>query len=407
MENKQENQENMEEYLQAFGTASVQPEFEGYKIFKLKTPDAKKGETITTLILRLLPQMHSLKADPTGWRRFYGNHYGHYGNNARNPEKPRPRPFGCIQKKNLKTKEIERHCPKCDQMEIKRGKQAKREREIETANPHIAKIENDTDRKRALRELCKKDKDWMVQNEWLRKHNCDKKWWINVMDQEGQFGVLQVSHDFFKKGLEVKLKEWRDNNKIDVFHPINGLWLKFTRTGSNPRVTDSVDLLRKTVVKDGEEVEVKEKAPMTMEQLRRAVKICPDLDKDCVTFLSVEKMQALIDSKGDLDKVDEIWDGPKAISDSSSSSSDGSAGDTASETLQGKQETPAEPPKDKAPSDDLAAQEAALEAQMAALRARRAAGTTTSPPKEEKQEAPAGSSDDAEDFLSNFSVSDD
>lgn len=401
--------ENQEEGLDGFGSASVEQEFDGFKIFKLKTPDEKKQETITELIVRLIPPIKSLKADPTGWRRFYGNHYGHYGNNPRNPEKPRPRPFACIQEKNFKSGEIKVHCPKCDQMEVYRGKQKRRQEEIVAANPQLAKIENEKDREKAIRDLCKPDKTFATYSEWLRKHNCDKKWWINVMAKDGSFGVLQISHDTFKKKLELKLKEWRDSKKLDVFHPIKGVWLRFTRTGQNPRVNDDVEILKESIEKDGETYEKIVHAPMTNDQIQRALKILPDLDKDCVIVLSTEKMQALIDSKGDQDKVDEIWDGPKK--DRASTGSSLGVATSLEDALESSEEPAAEGSKETmvaaagtaaaAPDTSaLDAQEAVLEAQMKALRERKAAAATA-------KAAPAAvvsATDDPDDFLSSFSA---
>lgn len=397
-------EDNQEESIEGFGSASVEQEFDGFKIFKLKTPDEKKQESQTELIVRLLPPMHSLKADPTGWRRFYGNHYGHYGNNPRNPEKPRPRPFGCIQDKNFKSGEIRVHCPKCDQMEVYRGKQKRRQEEIVAANPHLSKIENEKDREKAIRDLCKPDKVFATYSEWLRKHNCDKKWWINVMAKDGSFGVLQLSHDTFKKKLEIKLKEWRDNKKLDVFHPIKGVWLRFTRTGQNPRVTDEVNLYTETVEKDGDTYEKIMHAAMTPDQIKRALKVCPDLAKDCVVVLPKEKIQALIDTKGDQDKVDLIWDGEKKESKSvgTSSSLEDSLDEPDTSTKepetasQGKAETKVETkaePEAAAEDDD----EAKALAALAAARARKEAKAkaAASPP-------PSSASDDPEDFLATF-----
>jgi hypothetical protein len=90
--------------MSGFGKANIETQFDGFKYFKLRTPDVKKGETETTLIVRLLPSMKSYR-DSGEWKFFYGQHYGYAGVNSRDPSKPRSRPFGCIQKKN-KNKEI-------------------------------------------------------------------------------------------------------------------------------------------------------------------------------------------------------------------------------------------------------------------------------------------------------------
>jgi hypothetical protein len=339
-----------------------------------------------------------------GWRVYVGKHFGHYGNNSRNPEKPRARPFGCIQKKNLRTKEIEIACPKCDQIEIVRGKQKKREGEVLKANPDIAAIESEKDRERALREVCKADNVYASYSEWLKKHNCDRKWWMNVMTLNGTFEAFGISHTTMKDKLEPKLKEWREKKKIDVFHPQKGVWLRFTRTGTRPRVTDSVELFMETVERDGEIVEKVKFAPLDKVMIARAIKECPDLGKDVVQVLPVAKIQALIEAKGDLDKTDEIWDGPKNKPVRSTSSlesvaddvSDDDAGTSsaASSSLESAAEEPAAP----TPASDVDAEEAALEAQMKALQAKKAAkAAAASKPAVKAEES-------ADDFLAGFSA---
>lgn len=374
----------------AFGTASLDREYDGYKVFKLKVPDAKKQEDSTEFICRFLPPMKSLKDQSNAWKMFYGNHYGHYGN-GKSADKPRSRPFGCIERKD-RNREIIVHCPKCDQMEVTRSKQKARESELKAANPSVA------DNERAMKDICRADSAYAAYNEWLKKHNCDKKWYINVMAQDGSFGVLMVTYTTMKDVIEPKLKTWRDGKKIDVFHPFKGVWLKFTRTGVAPRVTDSVELLMEEVDFNGEKLERPKVSVLTKEQIARALKICPDLAKDVVKFLPVDKMTALVESKGDLDKVDEIWDGPKKDKVA--------AGGSLEDGLEGASTDPELDALDKVMSLETSptaitstnagtnvqavdAEEAALEAQMKAL-------------KERKAKKSATPSESAEDFLSAF-----
>ncbi len=386
----------------AFGTASLDREYDGPKTFKLKVPDSKKNEETTEFICRLLPPMKSLKDQQHAWKKFYGIHYGHSGNNPRDAQKNRPRPFACIEEKDYRTKEIKVHCPKCDQMEVMRSKQKTRESELKLANPSVAENE------KAMKDICRADATYASYTEWLKKHNCDKKWYINVMSYAGEFGVLHLTYTTMKDVLEPKLKEWRDKDKLDVFHPHKGVWLRFTRSGVAPRVTDNVDLFMDSVeISPGRIVKEVKNAPLTKEQIQRALKICPDLAKDVVKFLPPEKITALIATKGDLDKVDEIWDGPKKDRATTASSLEsGLDGVSTDPELDGLDETmalsttttPTPEPVVPVVDDEVAA----LQAQMQALLDRKAKATVST-----VATTPAtrpSATESAEDFLSSFSA---
>lgn len=363
-----------------FGVAKIEREFEGYKLLKLKTPDQKKGEEKTELVVRLLPSMKSYK-DTGEWKFYYGNHFGHYGNNSRNPEKPRARPFGCIQKKN-KQKEILTACPKCTQIAAKQAVYDAREEEL-------FKASGLTDKKqKEFYEIKKADKALKIMGEWLGKHNCDKKFWINVMTLDGAYGVLQLSYTTVVDKLEPFLKEMRDKYKIDVFAPSKGLWIKFTRTGIKPRVTDGVEAFTETVtLPDGNTAEMKKAAPMTKEQIQQALKICPDLKTDVVKFLSPEKIQELVDSNGDPDLVDKAWaeyDAAHGKTQTATKTKTGSLESAAPASNEPEVEAQpleeevapvkaAAPAPAPAPAVEVDAEEAALEAQMKALQERKAA----------------------------------
>ena len=291
-----------------FGTANIDPpKFEGYKILKLKTPNPHKGEDKTELVVRLLPPMKSY-ANTGVWKFYYGQHFGHYGVNTRNPDKPRARPFGCIQRKV--NKQVVEACPKCDQIESQRGKKEAREEALKKANPSF----DDS----ALSDLYRNDKELQVINEWLFRHSCQKQYWINVMTPSGEFGVLQLSYTTVKDKLEPFLKKLRDDMKIDAFSPSKGVWLKFTRTGQRPRVTDTVEYdATIRVLEDGTPVPVPKLAPMDADQVERALKICPDLSKDVVKYLTFEQIEALVNCDDAPESVDRIWGDASTTDDDS------------------------------------------------------------------------------------------
>lgn len=394
---------NEEETIEGFGTASSERKYDGARFQKMKTPDPKKGEESTEFVGRLLPPIKSLKDDEFGWRKYYGKHFGHPGNNPRNPDKPLPRPFGCIKEMNPRTKEIKVSCPKCEQIDKMKEKQDRRETALKAANPELDE--------KALKLLCKEDKEYRTYNEWLFKHSCDRAWWMNMMTPKGEFICFGISHSTMKDKLEPKLKEWRDVDKLDVFHPFKGVWIKFTRTGTKPRVTDTIDLVYDTVEVNGRKLKDVKPAPMTKDQCTRALKDVADggacdLGKDVVRFLSSEKIQALLDSKGDLDKVDEIWDGPKKAKAASTKTSAGeSLEDILGETEKTEEKVEAKP-EPKTETKAVESDDEDLEAQMAALKAKAEAKAKAKAANETAAAAAltasTKSTESAEDFLANF-----
>lgn len=369
--------DNEDEYA-GFGKTDIDEAFDGYRIIKLKMPDEKRGETSTELVCRLLPAMKS-NATTGRWNEFYGQHYGHAGVNSRNAEKPRARPFACIQEKDFKTKKISVHCPKCDQMEKYRLKEKTLQGAIQQKNPDAGEKE--------LNKLYQADPKLAQVGEWLKKNNCDKKFWLNVMTEKGEFGPLTLSYTTFQK-LKTVLRKLRDDDKIDAFNPKNGVWLRFTR--SKPPgliVNDEVAPVMDTVEINGRSYKEIKTAPLSKEQVARALKTCPDLATECVKFLPAEKIQQLVDCTGEPSVVDEIWDGPKeegaAQTSRSYARNDESDGDEApapKATEAVRLVAAATVAATSEPEDDIDAEEKAMLAKIAARRAAKAASTAAATP---------------------------
>jgi hypothetical protein len=411
-----------------FGKANIDTQYEGYKYFKLRTPDPKKGETETEIVLRLLPSMKSYK-DTGEWKFFYGQHYGYSGVNSRDPSKPRSRPFKCIQKKNGKTKEIEIACPKCTQMsKFEARKQA---REDELAKEHGIGAEKEARQSPEFYAIKKDDAKYQQIAAWLSKHNCDKKFWMNAMDRDGNFGVLQLSYSTTNEKLLPLLRKLSSGeetgDKVDAFDPSSGIWLKFTRSGKIPRVVDSIAVF--TVIEEiapGKKVRVPAPAPMSTEQIEKALKTCPDLAKDVVKTITTEQIQQLVDCNGDPDVVDGIW--PPEVSKSTKKVEDTStkttsttggefdAGDNfvdgdvveepASEpsTTKTKEEPKTETKAAVGEEDEDAAAEAALAKQTAELKARIAAKAAAKAAAATATPALGKTVDNADDFLAQFNA---
>lgn len=410
-----------------FGKANLENKFDGPQYFKMRTPDKRKNETETVMVLRLLPSMHSYR-DSGQWKFYYGQHYGYAGVNSRDPSKPRARPFGCIQKKN-RAKEIEVRCPKCDQIAKYEALKTARENELAKENGiGESKEERSTPE---FYELKKGDQKYQTYATWLSKHNRDAKFWINAMDRDGNFGMLQLSYTTCEEKLMPLLKKLatgeETGEKVDAFDPSTGMWLKFVRTGTNPRVVDTITVFEELVdLGGGKKAKVAQPAPMTPAQIEKALKTCKDLAKDVVKFIDAETMQKLVKCSGDPAEVDAIWPPEKPATAKAEPKAEpkADAASNAADTAGGYEDGEGEPlvddiapptstaPTETAPTTQAAAptvseedaEEAALKAQMAALEARKAAkaaAAKTSTPTTPALGAPV---DDPDKFLNSFNA---
>jgi hypothetical protein len=255
-----------------------------YKNWKLKSPDTAKGESVFTIELRLLPPVHSL-AEKGIWAKYHGQHFG-YSGNGKEPGKIRQRPFACIQQTDFRTKMVTTACDACSVIDEKRAEREVREAEYKSKGKSESEI----------RELLEPLTDW------LKKHNCDRKWHINAMNRAGEFGVLQISHTL-KKALDVKVDEVRNKRKIEPMAPDQGVWFRFARMGKFP-VQDSVEYVM--AEKDDGSFRI-EHAPLTEAQLEAAEKVCPDLQTGVVKFITAAQIAQIVSSSGDPDEIDRIW----------------------------------------------------------------------------------------------------
>jgi hypothetical protein len=383
----------------AFGKPSLDNNnYESFKYFKMQPPDEAKGETSTTLVARIFGPMHSY-VESGAWKFFYGQHYGHTRNNTKNPEKPRAAPFGCIQKKN-RDKQVIQACPKCDQMDKVREIIHKREQKIAAANPNASEQQ--------LKELAKKDPVISEQNKWLRANNCDKKFWLNVMNANGEFGVLQLSYTTCEKILVPLLRQLRDRG-VDAFDLETGVFFNFTRTGRNFDAIDTITVAQEQIdIGGGRKAFVDKLAPLTPEQIEKAARVLPDLKTGVVKFISFEVMEQLVNSSGDPDETDRIWPevrkqqavAPTTTTTVSLDDEEGPpAEDEDTTTVASKPAVQTAAPAQSV-VDEVDTSEAELEAKLAALKAKKAAAKAA--PAVTKTAAAPSTDKDVEEFLSDF-----
>ncbi len=251
------------------------------KNFRLQTP--KNKDETTNNIYRIFPPIKS-QAETGKWAMYWGIHFGYRGKDRQDPSKTKIRTFKCVEDKDFRTQMIRKECAECNL--IAANKRLKEERTAQMKASGQTKEDIDT----LLGPL----------DTWLRDHNVDRKWYINVVNDQGEFGTLAISHKA-KKQLDAKLGELTQMG-IDGIDPEQGVWFNFKRTGKGIEVQDTVE-----VVMDRQGLQMTLKlAPLSEEQCRQGLAMLPDL-LDVVTVISSEQIGMLVTGSGDPDEVDAVF----------------------------------------------------------------------------------------------------
>lgn len=264
-----------------------------WKRFTLQQP--KPGEEYTDAEYRIIPPIKSCAEDGI-WGQYFSIHYGFEGRDRKDQTKGRTRTFMCIQDRNRKTKEVIKHCPQCDAMALVEEEAERIEAE--------AKAEGRTEDE--IKTLVAGHKAW------LHKFNVDRKWYINVMNSKGEFGVLLLSHRT-KTQLDGLMKEMLEKDGVDATDIDTGVFFNFRRTGRNQQVQDTVSVAMVSEKVNGKAYMTPKLAPLTPDQQKQALQILPDLRTDVMTVLSLEQIGRLValGRSPDLDVVDAIFDSSK------------------------------------------------------------------------------------------------
>lgn len=338
------------------------------KYFDLKTDKAGGSVSYT---FRLLPPMKSL-AEEGKWAMYYGQHFGYAGTDSKDPTRTRQKPFRCIEEKNFKTQMITRACPECNLI------RSKEDELKDKMMAHKAAGKSDEIIAGLVEDL----------TDFLKNHNRDSKWYINVMNAQGEFGVLRLSHRT-KKLLETKIQAVMNEEGVDPLDLEQGVWFRFTRTGKKIEAQDSIDVEQEFVTdpNTGRKLKTLKLAPLTGAQVEQALKECPDL-ATVVREITEGQIRQLVATDGIIDPetVDEIFSqgarregsaSPKPVQAQQPYKPRGiptpapavETAPVASVAAPVAAPVPAPAAPAPAPALDLAAQIAALQAQLAAAQA--------------------------------------
>lgn len=266
-----------------FGKSSYnnQGSFAQYKVYSL-------SEEAGPQRFRIFPPMHSLENDVKGWAKYHSAHWGYKGVDRNDPTKTKARTFKCLEQKNMRTGMVSATCPECDF--ITKETLALKEIEIRLA----------TNQSEAVESLLQAKKNW------LRFHNVDRKFYLNVMTENGELGVLKITSKC-KKALELELDLIAKEEGVDPTDVNSGCWIQFTRTGQGIQVQDKVERVYERTIENGKKVSVLKLAPVSPELQEQALKTLPDLSVPPMTrVLSREQVQALTECSGEPEEVDAI-----------------------------------------------------------------------------------------------------
>jgi len=252
------------------------------------------------LIARLLPPLHSCSVPGPNAGRWAILHKQHFGYDTVSASGDRNwNTFYCVEQFDFKTKTITDPCPECENIKSKKALMEATKKELGFAGKTKEEI------LRVVEPL----------DNWLRKHNLDAKWYINVKTVEGDYVTLKIGTKL-KKKLDTLIKELREPTRagqrpIDVFDPVDGIWLEFSRTGkgfdSEYDVRPSME--SKTVQVDGQDtvVQIVRRAPLADNEKEAAEATTYDLADVGIRRITKPQVAQLVQVDGNPDAVEAIF----------------------------------------------------------------------------------------------------
>lgn len=292
---------------------------------------------------RILPPFGSL-AKEGQWFKYEAIHWGVKTSDGRF------KVYRCVQRKNFKTKMIEVQCPMCKK---------------------IAEVQASRDARKATLEKEKKSKDEIATllkplNDWLQINNLQKGYFVNALRPDGKIGRLFLKIKA-KQALDARIQELVNKKGIRPIDVDQGVWFRFTRNGTGQATAYGAELVYDERTIDGETVQVLKKAPLSEEVLKRMATEAFDLGgfyKD----LTVSEIEMLVSAGGDVTIADTIFGTPtvtQAVPEIAPPEDDEPA------PVEAKAEVKTAPAM--VVEGDVDPEEAALLAQMMALKAKKAA----------------------------------
>jgi hypothetical protein len=259
--------ENLDDF---FGTAKNGGDM-NWKMHALKDGEAN--------IFRIAPPVKSLKSVGK-WKLYDKLHYGYTVTNDQNPDKPRHKPFRCIEKKNRATNMIEQDCPECALLK------AKEDEVTAVVNQYIAQGKSPAEAEEYVKGARK----------LLREHNLDKKWYLLAKNLAGEWGTLKLGHRAMTALDDERNKYMKENGGQDPLDAKGGVWFEFTRQGKGLDTRYTAKIAMESLGQG--RFQVKSGALTAVDA--EALKKCPDLAKlNDNKSLTYDQILALVRSGGE------------------------------------------------------------------------------------------------------------
>lgn len=233
----------MENNESVWGVSKLDNEGSYPKTFKIK--QGKASDEQTHNVFRILPAMKDQRR--TGKiAGFHRVHYGYYVANPRfpgDPTKALSKSFVCIEESDYQTKMISVPCAECNLIKAKKEEYADTEASFDVqAKDRIKAMQTagakQTDLMAAVGKIAKEKEALLAPlKEWLRVHNLEKKWHVNVKNTEANsFGDIHISNRLWVE-IRTMLKDLETQWRCSPLSPDKGVLVDIVRTGNGSGVT--------------------------------------------------------------------------------------------------------------------------------------------------------------------------
>lgn len=237
------------------------------------------------LTLRIAPPIKDLAKDGK-FAVYLKQHFG-YTISGRG-DKPIPQLFACIERRD-QSKNVVQSCPECDETAMRKADLAAREAKLKAdgASPEVIEAQ--------LR----------PGKEWLKSHNCDRKWNLFAKNESGVWGILTISHTCYER-FRVEMK--RLQTEFGIEDPLgveDGVWFRFTRTGAS--FNDVDDSVKAVMVPGAVKGQFGVKTDSLTSADLQALEAMPSLST-LGRKLSYDQISRLVESGGDSTVVKAVFD---------------------------------------------------------------------------------------------------
>lgn len=312
------------------------------------------------LVLRIAPPIKDL-AEKGSYATYVKQHFG-YSMTGRG-DKRFPVTFNCLERKD-KMKNIVQNCPECDEISLRKADLAAKEAKLKAEGLNDEAI----------------DAQLRVSKAWLKEHNCDKKWNLLAKNESGQWGYLALSHKAFED-FQREVKELAALGFADPLSVEEGVWFRFSRSGTT--FNDVKDSCVAVKIAQGKG-QIQIKTDTLTEKDFQALESLPSLST-LGRRINYEQISRLVQSGGDETVVKSVFESAQPRQETSAVRTSGPVTNVSTDPAPVTTPVAAPAPITTAVTpatpvaNDLAAQIAALQAQLAA--ATRAPVSTPAPAK--------------------------